>query len=386
MRRGVARHHPRLPRPHPPARSAAPGLRRVARRHQGQQHRPGRAHLWTQSQRLSQNARVDPADGVSAHRPLELQPLSRPRRLQRQLCLPQRSGQRALPRVDAGVRRVVYRRHAGVREGAGFPKGEREAGPDGGAASAPGQCAQSARLRAAGEPGAGRARTRRTRVHPRLYRRLPRRGAARLGRSADLVHGCDDGADGGADVDPAALSAAAGDQTRPHDVERLYVAHPAPAHRVFQPALRRRDRLARPGQRPRRPTALGRTGDDVAERVHGPVLPGRDGDVRRRPDRDHGRDGADQCPRAGVRVPQAKRCQPPIAPGDRQAYGHDDERAGDDGEPQSGRRRRRVLRQVDRLLRQNGQCRARTRRDDADHRRPAGAADGANDGGRLVGR
>ena len=120
VRRRRARHRPRLPRPLRAARGAAPGVRRLARRQQGQQ-RPARPRArsgWRPRAAARASAELSAA-AAAGHRVLELQPLPGRGGLRQGTRLPQRPRQRPALGHRPGVRRGLHRRRAHLRAGPG---------------------------------------------------------------------------------------------------------------------------------------------------------------------------------------------------------------------------------------------------------------------------
>ena len=280
MRGGGARHRPGLLRQDRAAGRAARLLRRLSGRFQGRQHRQGRPQLRHDLQGLQERAGRAPVAQAAVHRVLELRPLPRDRRFRQTRGLRQRSGQRPSPRHLRGVRPGLHGRGVDLRARAELQQGRGQAQPDSRHAQAAAGLRVGARLRRAGEPGAGRTRDRHPHLLPGLYRPVPRAGLAEHHRSAPDRHALYGFPAGRADVAAAALPAEAADQARGWHVEHAVLAHPAPAPGVLQPALRGRGRIEGDGKRPDRPAALGAGGDHGPERPHRPLLRRRHVPVR----------------------------------------------------------------------------------------------------------
>ena len=165
------------------ARGAAPRVRRLARRQQGQQRPAGRAQVRPRRQGLQvRGDREALHAALPGHPVLELQPLRGARGVRQGQGLPERSRAGAARDLDGRARRLLLGRRPDVRQGRRVQEGR--PGPEhaAGAAPAPGRLRGRAALRddlrpAAGHPGPGHPD-----LHPHLHRRLPG-SAARSGSS-----------------------------------------------------------------------------------------------------------------------------------------------------------------------------------------------------------
>ena len=372
MRRRGARQDPRPLRPLGRPRGAAPRVRRLARRQQGQQRPACRAQVRPRRQGLQvRGDREALHAALPGHPVLELQPLRGAGGVRQGQGLPERSRAGAARDLDGRTGRLLFGRRPDVRQGRRVQEGR--PGPEhaAGAAPAPGRLRGRAPLRddlrpAAGHPGPGHPD-----LHPHLHRRLSGLEAGVDRPAAALVHGRDHRHPGGADLAPALLPAAARDQAGARHVEPVLQPHPAAARRLLRPALRRRDRLARPDQRRRRQDHRRPAGDDDHRQRPDDLL--RDADVPLRRQADDGGAAAVglQHRRGQGRQPRPHRRQPAPQAGPRQAAGHGDERSQDDRDPQGDGFRGRVLRPLGRLLRQVDQHHAAARRARPDRRRGA---------------
>jgi hypothetical protein len=249
MRPGGARHRHGLSRPPRVAGGAARGLRRVARRQQGRQHRARRPPVRHRGRRLPPRGRRGPGRSLPLHRLLELQPFPGGRGCLQDQGLAQRSGDRAAHRHPRGIQRGLQR--CGLAPGARprLPEGWRRPQPD----VAPAQPAAGLRLgdvvHSLDQPDAGGAGPGPARGDPGFRRRHPDQpvrwladaAAGRPCRRAGTAAAADDGAGAGADAHGAEAGA------RPFGAVRLACA--PPADRVLQPAFHRRPHQSHLGQR-----------------------------------------------------------------------------------------------------------------------------------------
>ncbi len=240
MRRGRARHDPRVSRAHRAARRAARGLRHFARRQHGRQSRARRPHLRPRRAGLPQgHDRQARRTGAPDDRLLGVPPLHRRRRLRPASRPHQRPAVGPAVGHLRSVRSVVHGRRARLRarprlHEVGTPRGHARR-----AAAAIARQRVRRRFRRPGQPDARASRPGGARPLARLRRRRARARAGGLAAPA----ACRPGADGhpavGADLDAAALSRAARNPARDHLVEPVPVARDAAAVRVLLAALPR---------------------------------------------------------------------------------------------------------------------------------------------------
>lgn len=184
MRRRRARHRPGLPRPQRLAGGAAPGLRRLPRRHRRRQHGQGRPRLRTDRPWIHKRGPGTPFSAAADRGLLELQSFCRRRRVRPRPGLSQRPGRRPPRRHRCGVSRGVYGRGADVRAWPRLPARRRPARPGASPARTAERLGNRSPIRRAGEPGLGAARPGHPGLHPFLRRFLPRRRPHQLGRPA----------------------------------------------------------------------------------------------------------------------------------------------------------------------------------------------------------
>ena len=355
MRRRGARHRARPPRALGAARGAAHRLRRVARRQQGEQHGQGGAALRARGQGLQEGAAGAARPVTADDRALELQPLRGARGLQEGQGAAQRSRLGAARGHRGGARPVVHRRRAHLRADAGALPRRRAAAAHRRPETPPRRFRGGGGVRAPGRPGAGAARARGAGVLQDLRRQRAARGARRVAAAAAAGDGADRPGGRRAHLAAAGLPAAPGDQDGAGRLGPLPLARAAAADRVLQPALRRRHRHPRGDQRPGGAAPLARPrdlrpggGDDRLLRPgHGALRPGADAGRRA--------GGVGERRRPALGVAQARRRQPPRAPGPRQALRHGDRRPADDRDPEGDRRRVGLLRALGRLPGEGGQ-------------------------------
>ena len=313
MRRRRAGRRPGLLRPQRLAGGAAPGLRRLPRRHRRRQHGQGRTRLRPDRPGIHERGLRTPFSAAADRRLLELQSLRRRRGVRPRPGLPQRPGRRPARRHGCGVSRGVYGRGADVRARAGLPARRRPARPGAAIARAAERLGNRLAVRRAGEPGAGAARPGPPRLQPRLRRFRPGRRPYRLGRPAADRPGADGVLPRPAHLDAAALAPPPRNQAVADLLAPLLPPRPAPAGRVLHAALRRRSRVARGDERPRGPAAVARAGRQPAQRPHVRLLRRADGVLRRSVDAGgRGRRGPER-PGPALGVAAAARREPAAA-------------------------------------------------------------------------